>query len=621
MAVAPAGPRGLRPDEAQQAQHALRLLQSGNAIAALAVAVPLAARAPDAPDALQLLAMCHADANQPVEAERAFARALALAPAHPLVLGNFAGWLRRRGRHEDAFALFERAAAAAPQAARAWFDLGTTALELRRHDAARAALERAVALQPDHAGAWQALGAARRGLGELDGAEAALRRAVELAPGDGIAWVNLGAVQRLQGRSDEAIVSLQRAGAAGLAAPERRDALVGALLDEGRAAEALAEARALVRAAPDYVPGHVTLANLLWEYGPVLAPGEDALAALAAAAEARPQQAELQLALIGFLLTARDPAPALARIRALQARAPSPVLLALEADALHALGETAQAGERYAQAHAALGDADPAFLNAWARHLLAAGRPEEAALRATAATRTDPDNQEAWANLGTAWRLLGDAREAWLCDYERLAGVVAVEPPPGFADRDAFLAALEAALVPLHRAGREPARQSLRGGSQTSGRLFGRRDPVIAATQQALQHAVERWIATLPDDPTHPFLRRKAPRIRFSGSWSVRLWSSGRHANHIHNEGWMSSAFYVALPPSIGAATADGAQAGYLQFGQPPVEYGLALPARRVVRPEPGTLALFPSYFWHGTAPFTDTVPRLTVAFDMLPAR
>ncbi|MFZ4748450.1 MAG: putative 2OG-Fe(II) oxygenase, partial [Sphingomonas sp.] len=43
---------------------------------------------------------------------------------------------------------------------------------------------------------------------------------------------------------------------------------------------------------------------------------------------------------------------------------------------------------------------------------------------------------------------------------------------------------------------------------------------------------------------------------------------------------------------------------------------GLDLPPRRVVAPLPGKLVLFPSYFWHGTLPFTSAAPRLTVAFD-----
>jgi hypothetical protein len=31
-------------------------------------------------------------------------------------------------------------------------------------------------------------------------------------------------------------------------------------------------------------------------------------------------------------------------------------------------------------------------------------------------------------------------------------------------------------------------------------------------------------------------------------------------------------------------------------------------------------LALFPAYMWHGVVPFEDERPRLTVAFDVVPA-
>ena len=79
----------------------------------------------------------------------------------------------------------------------------------------------------------------------------------------------------------------------------------------------------------------------------------------------------------------------------------------------------------------------------------------------------------------------------------------------------------------------------------------------------------------------------------------------------------MSSAFYVALPASISNHSAG--RAGWIQFGQPLEELGLDLSPRRVIQPRPGYLALFPSYTWHGTVPFADAEPRLTIAFDMQP--
>jgi hypothetical protein len=44
------------------------------------------------------------------------------------------------------------------------------------------------------------------------------------------------------------------------------------------------------------------------------------------------------------------------------------------------------------------------------------------------------------------------------------------------------------------------------------------------------------------------------------------------------------------------------------------------LAAEHAIKPEPGRLVLFPSYMWHGTAPFSGDAERLTIAFDLLPA-
>jgi hypothetical protein len=57
-----------------------------------------------------------------------------------------------------------------------------------------------------------------------------------------------------------------------------------------------------------------------------------------------------------------------------------------------------------------------------------------------------------------------------------------------------------------------------------------------------------------------------------------------------------------------------------LTFGVPSSAFNLDLTPRRIERPEIGRLVIFPSYFWHGTVPFESESPRLTVAFDMVPA-
>jgi ectoine hydroxylase-related dioxygenase (phytanoyl-CoA dioxygenase family) len=57
-----------------------------------------------------------------------------------------------------------------------------------------------------------------------------------------------------------------------------------------------------------------------------------------------------------------------------------------------------------------------------------------------------------------------------------------------------------------------------------------------------------------------------------------------------------------------------------MQVGEPGLVTQPPLAAEHFVKPEAGTLVLFPSYMWHGTIPFRGETPRLAVAFDVLPA-
>ena len=121
-----------------------------------------------------------------------------------------------------------------------------------------------------------------------------------------------------------------------------------------------------------------------------------------------------------------------------------------------------------------------------------------------------------------------------------------------------------------------------------------------------------------------PMRSRNTGRAAFTGAWSVRLSSGGSHVDHVHPRGWLSSACYIALPATIGSGAAIDSgtpdRAGWLRFGRPGIPTDPALGPDYFVRPEPGLLALFPAYIWHGVEPFVSDQPRLTVAFDVLPA-
>ena len=181
--------------------------------------------------------------------------------------------------------------------------------------------------------------------------------------------------------------------------------------------------------------------------------------------------------------------------------------------------------------------------------------------------------------------------------------------------RSLDLSALTTLLNNRHQMTHHPVDQSLRGGSQTRGTLFDSYDPILVALQSTIKREVGGRLKSLTVDPGHPFRARNTGTIGFAGSWSVRLRSQGFHINHMHPQGWLSSALHIDLPPEVGSG-----DAGALAFGIPDAVLGLDLSARRIVKPKAGQLVIFPSYFWHGTMPFESKHDRLTVAFDALPS-
>ena len=167
------------------------------------------------------------------------------------------------------------------------------------------------------------------------------------------------------------------------------DAESGALIDLGEIEAALEVVRRLTKVAPEYAAGHVTLAHLLWEHGDLLAADEEPLAAFREAANEQPGNGPLQMAFLRFLVDAKRPEEALDRARRLRAANSSPALAVFEANVLDTLGQTTTSAPLYEHLYHK-GIREPAFVNAYARHLLRTGLWDTAAARAGEAARLDP---------------------------------------------------------------------------------------------------------------------------------------------------------------------------------------------------------------------------------------
>jgi hypothetical protein len=374
--------------------------------------------------------------------------------------------------------------------------------------------------------------------------------------------------------------------------------LAEALEGDGRAAEGIDGLAMAVERNPGWVQAQALLARMRWEAGE----GRAFTRTLEAAAEAR-QSPQLWGALASTLAAAdlfAEAADAAARAAAL---APDDLSLRLaEAGFASEAGDIDRADSLFAGLPAEL----PGRSLSAGRHALRAQRFEEAALLLDAAREQEPAQIAAWALSGVAWRLTGDKRAEWLNDQ------------PGFvrADdlglSDAEIAEIADRLRSIHRTRAHPIGQSLRGGTQTRGRLFERTEPEIVLLADRIRAAVTRyWHDLPPPDETHPLLRHRWATPRIEGSWSVRLTGGGFHVAHFHSRGIVSSATYLAVPQT------EAPYEGWLEIGGPPAELNLPLEPLYRIEPVPGRLALFPSYMFHGTRPFAEG-ERLTAAFDVV---
>jgi predicted Zn-dependent protease len=416
------------------------------------------------------------------------------------------------------------------------------------------------------------------------------------------------------GRHSEAAPIAHRALARGFRTATLCLTYAKSLMAEGANDRAETALRDCLRLEPRLTEAHNSLAQLIWIRTGDLAEATEALdQALATYANDDALWAT-KAAILQGAGNARAAYECLAP-RAERAQAP-PVLLvrtglaALEFDSAAALSLAERAMR-------ALPD------NTSARNLLAAAQigvgDAQGALRNIDALLTQsPDDQYLIALQTTALRLLGDERYGQLCDYQNLILPLNIEPPPPWRDLASFLTDLTASLNRLHDPnGHALLFQSLRHGTETTQDLTRSADPAVRALFEAFAAPIARYLEHIGRGGD-ALRRRNEGRWRFNGSWSVRLHNRGFHTSHVHPRDWISSAFYVELPDIMADARTDE---GVLSFGKPGILTTPSLEAEYSVRPTPGMLVLFPSYFWHGTIPFQSPQPRLTVAFDAVPKR
>ena len=478
-------------------------------------------------------------------------------------------------------------------------DLARSALAENEEERALEPLIRAAQRAERDARLWQWVGLLERALDRHRRALPAFDRAARAAPADaGIAH------GRARVALEAGLPAVSLFETASRLAPSDASVLLGraaARYAMGDALTALGELDELVKANPGWIEGHDTLAQLHALAGD---PGA-ARQSFERALVRDPRHAPLWHGLIAMHVRAENFAAALDAIgRARRFLSAVSELDAYEAIARSELGDLPGADRLFSRPM----PRDMPGLTVW-RVRQALRRGDVASASGLLDQALDPADPSLWPYASIIWRLVDDPRAAWLEGDTRLVSVVDLAADLPDLDQLANL------LRGLHLARGAHLDQSVRGGTQTDGPLLSRIEPEIEALRGAIARAVEHHVAQLPPaDERHPTLRwRRDRRARFTGSWSVRLIGQGYHANHVHPQGWLSSALYVALPEEH---ERGGGEAGWLTLGAPQAGLGLDLALTRTIEPKPGRLVLFPSTMWHGTKPFT-AGERLTVAFDV----
>jgi tetratricopeptide (TPR) repeat protein len=551
----------------------------------------------------------------------------------------------QQGRFAEAAPLFERARTLHPGQARFAFLHGTALAGLQQQEQAIAAWQAAIKLDPNFADPYLALGRMQRKLGQsqeaantyrkllralpnnVDGyialssalaeagqfaaAEAPLRRALQHTQDAKVLAAihnNLAIVLSSQSRHAEALESLDRTQSLAPDLPSLDQRRIDRLHQLGRYDDCLDLYRKLLDRDPTDLQLHQAYNSLLYRLGRK----EEYLASY----DSAPQTREILLSKARLLSLEKRAADAEEIYNTLLTRDPlDTAAMAGWAGNLMTLGRHREALAIFETVINRRG-ASPGFFSGGAGAALMIGDPEKAEQLCHAGLRIDPFDQTCLALLGLAWRMKEDERDEGLNGYGSLVRVFDLKPPEGFSSMESFNAELGAYLDKLHPRTDAYLEQSLLGGTQTEGMLFGAGHALVEKLRARIEEALAYYIADLPTNDHHPFLVRRAKGFRFIGAWSCLMRGQGRHVNHLHPEGWISSAYYVTVPEATKDAEAKN---GWIKFGEPSLDLALKDPIRRAVQPVPGRLVLFPSYVWHGTVPLQASSARTTIAFDAVP--
>lgn len=588
---------------------ARELLTKGDAEGAEKILAPIFNGLKSDAAVLHLMGLIKKARNQLDEAERLIRSAIAYSLSEGSYYNELGVLLQMRGAYDEALKVFRAALALLPEADTIRSNIARCLLEAGEVARAEQEASTLVSLKPS-AENWSLLAQVQRASGKHAEALLSLESAVKCDPQARATRLAYGKALDRAGRAEEALDIFETLASRGVDSRDLAMNFARALY----AAERKHEAREVVEKGLEKWPAAADLHGLLARMRWLAGEGVRCTARMEAEIAKRPQDIHLRLACADVHHRVQDYPKAFEILRDAAKIAPdAPALLTALGIVLDDLGRPLD-GLNLLRRAAQLTNGAQASIRNLLSTSLRAGQPEEALRLARALREQEPDEQYLIACEATALRMLGDPAYKDWCDCERYVREYDLPAPRGYFTAESFNATLAGFLRPQHKANAHPLDQYLPNSTQTGRDLLEWDEHAIKLFLGAADAAVRDYVGRLEHAPDHPLKRRKSRNHRYGGLWSVRQAQDGYHPAHVHDRGWISSVYFAALMP---AERPRNPRSGWLQFGEPnrpPRGCG----PERWVEPKVGRLVLFPSYFWHGTAPF-EGAERLSMAFDVVP--
>jgi len=152
----------------------------------------------------------------------------------------------------------------------------------------------------------------------------------------------------------------------------------------------------------------------------------------------------------------------------------------------------------------------------------------------------------------------------------------------------------------------------VKNGHQSSGNLFDNYIPEITELREKFEKQIHIYKEKYKN--SNDYYITRWPKKNNLFGWYIKLKKQGQVTSHIHEDGWLSSVFYLKIPKVL--KKNEGAINLSLQgFDYP---YDKSLPSI-TYSPKQFDLILYPSSLFHYTVPFTSNEERHCIAFDIKP--